>query len=388
MKPKILHCVDDPNMGGVNFALQSLCGSTLQDDFAFDIQYIDFSTPVNINSDADIICLHGASNWRNLLNIIQFKWRHPNTTFVLQEHHYSAAFVSEQIRSPKRFYLMLKLNYWLMDKVIAIAPSQQQWMLEHKLISQQKIALLGQGRDLTRFTASVIASQIPNKSPNKSQDKLNANEAPVLAAYGRFHPQKGFDLLIKAMQQVKSPCRLLLAGEGGQLDELNALAAKVTNVEIVGKIDDVPSFLQACDAVIIPSRWEPFGLIFIESLAMNKPIISSQVDGLGDQINQHTDHHLIDDGHQSAITAIAEPISADSIADAINHFLSQTAATSLVDAQATEECQVVADSQVTAVGSVDSNPDYIEQWKALQWLELQQAWKSLFKQLLEDKKES
>ncbi len=109
----------------------------------------------------------------------------------------------------------------------------------------------------------------------------------MLAAYGRFHPQKGFDLLIKAMQQVKSPCRLLLAGEGEQLDELNALAAKVTNVEIVGKIDDVPSFLQACDAVIIPSRWEPFGLIFIESLAMNKPIISSQVDGLGDQINQH-----------------------------------------------------------------------------------------------------
>ncbi len=165
MKPKILHCVDDPNMGGVNFALQSLCGSTLQDDFAFDIQYIDFSTPVNINSDADIICLHGASNWRNLLNIIQFKWRHPNATFVLQEHHYSAAFVSEQIRSPKRFYLMLKLNYWLMDKVIAIAPSQQQWMLEHKLISQQKIALLGQGRDLTRFTASVIASDIASNKP-------------------------------------------------------------------------------------------------------------------------------------------------------------------------------------------------------------------------------
>ncbi|PMG80041.1 hypothetical protein BCU84_04690 [Shewanella sp. 10N.286.51.B7] len=390
MKPKILHCVDDPNMGGVNFALQSLCGSTLQDDFAFDIQYIDFSTPVNINSDADIICLHGASNWRNLLNIIQFKWRHPNAIFVLQEHHYSAAFVSEQIRSPKRFYLMLKLNYWLMDKVIAIAPSQQQWMLEHKLISQQKIALLGQGRDLTRFTASDIASDIASKSPNKSQDKLNANEAPVLAAYGRFHPQKGFDLLIKAMQQVKSPCRLLLAGEGEQLDELNALAAKVTNVEIVGKIDDVPSFLQACDAVIIPSRWEPFGLIFIESLAMNKPIISSQVDGLGDQINQHSALHSMDYGHQSAITAIAEPISADSIADAINQYLSQLSSQSGV-LSSFEGNQITTDDssvEPNSDSSTGSNTSYINQWKAQQWQELQQAWKSLFKQLLEDKKES
>nr|WP_283104585.1 glycosyltransferase family 4 protein [Shewanella olleyana] len=225
-------------------------------------------------------------------------------------------------------------------------------MLDNKLATPEKIALLGQGRDLTAFTAS-----------NNQPLQKTASDVPVIAAYGRFHRQKGFDLLIKARQLVKHPCRLILAGEGPQAAELTALAAEHSNigsatVEIVDKVDDVPSFLQACDAVIIPSRWEPFGLIFIESLAMNKPIISSQVDGLGDQVNQHSEHHLID-GNQSAITPISAPISVESIADAIDQFLSQVASS-----------------------NTDSNIGYINHWKQQQWLELQQAWKSLFEQLL------
>ncbi len=380
--PQVLHCVDDPNMGGVNFALQSLCGSELQNDFRFDIQYVDFSKAVILNTTADIICLHGASNWRNLVNIARFKLRHPKAKFVLQEHHYSEQFVVQQIKSPTRFYWMLKLNYWLMDSIIAIAPSQQKWMLDNKLANPDKVALLGQGRDLTAFKTS-------NNMPLQKSD----NTIPVIAAYGRFHRQKGFDLLINAMQLVKQPCRLILAGEGEQEAQLKALAAKVTNVEFVGKVDDVPSFLQACDAVIIPSRWEPFGLIFIESLAMNKPIISSQVDGLGDQINQHSTLHSMNGGHQSGITPIAEPISADSITDAIDlflsQFLSQLSSQSGVSSSF-DSNQVTTDTDDSSVEpnsdfSTGSNTSYINQWKTQQWQELQQAWKSLFKQLLADK---
>ncbi|WP_299571769.1 glycosyltransferase family 4 protein [uncultured Shewanella sp.] len=356
MKPKVLHCVDDPNMGGVNFALQSLCGSPLKNDVDFTIQYIDFSQAVKLNEVPDIVCLHGASNWRNLFNVLRFKLTYPKVKLVLQEHHYSAAFVDEQIKSPRRFYLMLKLSYGLMDRVIAISPSQQKWMLKHKLTTANKIALLGQGRDLTGFTAN-----------NSSLQEKSENTVPIIAAYGRFHHQKGFDLLINALKLVKLPCRLRLAGEGAQASKLKELAAEHSNVgsaniEVVDKVDDVSSFLQACDAVIIPSRWEPFGLIFIESLAMNKPIISSQVDGLGDQINQHSANHLIEGGHQSAITPIAEPISVENIADTIDQFLSQAASL-----------------------NPDANIGYINHWKQQQWLELQQAWKSLFKQLLGDK---
>ncbi|WP_192021619.1 glycosyltransferase family 4 protein [Shewanella sp. WPAGA9] len=366
MKPKVLHCVDDPNMGGVNFALQSLCGSTLQHDFEFDIKYVDFSKLVSLNSTADIICLHGASNWRNLFNIFIFTLRHPKAKFVLQEHHYSASFVRSQIQSPKRFYWMLKLNYWLVDRVIAIAPSQQLWMLNHDLVPKNKINLLGQGRDLSGFIPKL--NDLNNAALDAERSNVNKTSAdikvPVIAAYGRFHYQKGFDLLIKAMSLINQPCLLKIAGEGPLGDELEQLAGGAANVEFVGKVERVPEFLNQVDAVVIPSRWEPFGLIFIESLAMNKTIISSQVDGLGDQVSQHAACDVNQGENLPVIHPISEPVSAESIADAINQFLSQTA----------------------SIHPPVPNIGYINHWKQQQWFELQQAWKNLFKQLLEDKR--
>ena len=376
MKPKVLHCVDDPNMGGVNFALQSLCRSPLQNDVEFTIQYIDFSRAVKLDDTPDIVCLHGASNWRNLFNVLRFKLTYPKVKLVLQEHHYSDLFVVHQIKHPQRFYLMLKLNYWLMDKVVAIAPSQQQWMLSNRLVPKDKISLLGQGRDLSEFTPKPKdqAKRTGITAPPHLEDTSSETTVPVIAAYGRFHYQKGFDLLIEAMALVNLPCTLKIAGEGDLSKELNQLSDGKSNIELVGKVDNIPEFLNQVDAVVIPSRWEPFGLIFIESLAMNKAIISSQVDGLGDQVNQHRSHALTSNDHLPAIQPIASPVTAESIAESINQFLSQTASS---------DPFIV--NETTETTAVEVSPDYINHWKQQQWQELQQAWKSLFKQLLADK---
>ncbi|WP_076539235.1 glycosyltransferase family 4 protein [Shewanella sp. UCD-KL21] len=350
MKARILHCVDDPNMGGVNFALHSLCSSLiLTQAFDFDIRQVDFSRWQNMTFDADIVCFHGASSWRKLLSIAWLRLRHPKIIFILQEHHYSEQFVNQQITHPRRFYFMLKLSYRLMNKVVSIAPSQQQWMLANQLLAANKIAQLGQGRDLSLF----------GKTQAQDADKA-ANPVPVLAAYGRFHQQKGFDLLLKAMQLVNQACVLKLAGEGEQLPLLQQLASQLDNVELVGKIDDVPSFLAQCDGVIIPSRWEPFGLVFIESMAMSKAIISTDVDGLGDQIRQHQLQNM---GKilEAKVSGQDDKQFVNSLADAIERYLS-------------------------SVHSSSHEPAQVADWRSQQWQDLQQAWKSLFVQLLENKR--
>lgn len=68
------------------------------------------------------------------------------------------------------------------------------------------------------------------------------------------------------------------------LPYLQSLAAKLDNVTLVGEIDNVALFLFHCDAVIIPSRWEPFGLICQESIAAGKAILTTRVDGLQEQV--------------------------------------------------------------------------------------------------------
>lgn len=371
MRPKILHCVDDNSMGGVNFALQALCESSLADDYDFEVRYVDLTRFCQISTSADIICFHGASSWRKLIGLVCLKLQYPSTPFILQEHHYSQHFVASQIPSVKRFYRMLKLTYALMDYVIAISPSQQQWMISNNLVAKSSLEFVGQGRDLSQFSS-------------KNNQAVSANHRmPILAAYGRFHPQKGFDLLLQAMANIAtSQCQLKLAGEGPQLKVLTQLAESLPHVELVGRVDDVADFLMSCDAVIIPSRWEPFGLVFIEALAMQKWIISTEVDGLGDQLAEITSFC------PKAYTTSIKGASVVSITQAIEAFISDWQAAKAssmddlgqnmsVDQQAKRES-----SSAVVCSSGTSCSDEQALWPMAQWEQVQTRWRNLFTKIL------
>lgn len=55
------------------------------------------------------------------------------------------------------------------------------------------------------------------------------------------------------------------------------------HIHFLGKIDDVPGFLSRCDAVVVPSRWEPWGNVCLEARAAARPVLVSDVDGLTEQ---------------------------------------------------------------------------------------------------------
>ena len=62
------------------------------------------------------------------------------------------------------------------------------------------------------------------------------------------------------------------------------LAKDLPHVKLLGAIGDVPAFLANCDVIIIPSRWEPWGLVCLEAKAAGKPIVMFAVDGLKEQV--------------------------------------------------------------------------------------------------------
>ncbi|WP_434953028.1 glycosyltransferase [Shewanella sp. HL-SH4] len=370
MRPKILHCVDDNSMGGVNFALQALCDSSLAQDYDFEIRYVDLTRPSRISTSADIICFHGASSWRKLIGLVWLKLQFPRTPFMLQEHHYCQHFVVSQIPSVSRFYRMLKMTYALMDYVIAISPSQRQWMITNNLVTTSAIELVGQGRDLSQFVTT------------NTQAISATHKIPVIAAYGRFHQQKGFDLLLQAMANIAtSQCQLKLAGEGPQLTALTKLAAPLAHVEIVGRVGNVADFLMTCDAVIIPSRWEPFGLVFIEALAMQKWIISTEVDGLGDQLTEITSRWP-----DAYVTPIKE-VSVASITQAIEAFIAdwQAGQVSSMDVleqnMAAELQQPYLDKACSDKNGLDKEAQ-VQLWSIEQWDRVQAKWRDLFTKIL------
>jgi glycosyltransferase involved in cell wall biosynthesis len=193
----------------------------------------------------------------------------PQAKIIIHEHGYSEGYVRCNGTSGGRFYQMLRGCYGIADGVVAISQAQADWILEHRLTTAAKLTLIRQCPPLQGFF------QVPAKLPARPL---------VLGAYGRFCPQKGFAVLLRAMQQITHlPIQLHLGGTGDLEGEMHQMAAQLTRVEWVGRVDDVPAFLQGCDGVVIPSLWEPWGNVCLEAKAAGRPVIASRVDGLIEQ---------------------------------------------------------------------------------------------------------
>ncbi|ACA85090.1 glycosyl transferase group 1 [Shewanella woodyi ATCC 51908] len=304
MRPRVLHLIDDCKLGGVNLALKSLCESRLAEDFEFSITHIDLATHRIKRFEADIIVLHTSSSWRKLPGFISLCFKNRGTPLLLQEHHYCEGFVAHELPNKWRFFLMLKLSYTLMDRVLAVSVAQAKWLLDNRLVNADKLVVLKQARPVNTLLS------LPEK----------ALSFPIqLAAYGRFHKQKGFDLLLKAMEKLPSEkVELRLAGSGEMSPLLDSMAATLENVTLIGEIEDVPLFLSSCDAVVIPSRWEPFGLICQESIAAGKMIVTTSVDGLSEQLAE-----LLATRGDEELSVLLTEQSVNGLVDALECLISQ-----------------------------------------------------------------
>lgn len=96
-------------------------------------------------------------------------------------------------------------------------------------------------------------------------------------AVGRLVPQKGFDVLIAAARRL-GHVRFAIAGEGPLREALEASAP--ANVRFLGRVEDIAERMARADVVVVPSRWEGFGLAAAEALAAGAPLVASRVDGL------------------------------------------------------------------------------------------------------------
>jgi glycosyltransferase involved in cell wall biosynthesis len=99
-------------------------------------------------------------------------------------------------------------------------------------------------------------------------------------------------LLIEAFPSVvdRAPlARLLIVGDGPLRDELEAQvpASFRNSVHFLGTRSDIPQIMAASDVVVLPSSYEPFGMVLVEAMAAARPVIGTRVDGIPE---------LIDDG--------------------------------------------------------------------------------------------
>jgi glycosyltransferase involved in cell wall biosynthesis len=127
---------------------------------------------------------------------------------------------------------------------------------------------------------------------------------PLVVAVGRLDRAKGFDVLLEALARVnaKRPCQLALLGKGPQLDPLRQLASRLGisgRVHFAGFVDNPFAWMGRADLVVCSSRWESFGNVLVEAMALGKAIVSTAA--------PYGPALLVDDGANGLVAPVDDP---------------------------------------------------------------------------------
>ncbi len=104
--------------------------------------------------------------------------------------------------------------------------------------------------------------------------------SPQLVIVGRLETFKGHAFIISAMPEIlkRYPAgKLVIVGNGSEMDNLKSLAddlAVSNSIHFTGFHPDPYSFVYHSDLIILPSLFEPFGLVYIEAFALSKTVVA------------------------------------------------------------------------------------------------------------------
>ncbi|TPW16548.1 MAG: putative alpha-1,4-glucosyltransferase [Acidimicrobiaceae bacterium] len=158
---------------------------------------------------------------------------------------------------------------------------------------------------------------VPNGVDPALWELTGSTEPPeqLVVAWGRVQYEKGFQVLVRAIAELRQRVpgiRCVIAGRGSYLPELQ------TQIDVEGVTDivdlagfvpdsDLRSILSRAGCVIIPSLYEPFGIVALEGMAAGAPTIVAKTGGLAEIVEgtdagllfEPGDHHdLADKIHQ------------------------------------------------------------------------------------------
>jgi len=216
----------------------------------------------------DIIHVH--STWAGLFVRLPYLFKKRKAKIIYQSHGW--AFLMDISNYKKNIYALVeKILSISTDKIINISNYEQNQAIEYGL-NKNKMVMIYNG----------IEDKI-----NKSNLKLNWDENKInLLFVGRLDRQKGLDLFLDVYDKIKlENIHLYVIGTSILDDNLPKSTKYVT---YLGWVDnkDIDAYYQACDAVIMPSRWEGFGLVAIEAMKNSKAVIVSNRGALPELIKE------------------------------------------------------------------------------------------------------
>lgn len=263
MTRTVLHLIDDIPPGGETRMLHHLEES----DRAEHIVQTAGPGAVEPMCRADMIVSHRALCWRSLPSLMALRAACPHTPIIHVEHAATERRMALQGGGGTRMRGLLRAAYALVDRVVAVSEAQAEWMRARHLVDPERLHVISPSTALEPFLALPPALSPPR----------------VFGMMGRLCAQKGMDIGIAAFRSVEDPTlRLEIHGAGPDRAALEAAAAGDPRISFHGHAMNPAQAMGRLDAVLAPSRWEPFGLVALEARAAGRMLLVSDADGLRD----------------------------------------------------------------------------------------------------------
>lgn len=183
----------------------------------------------------------------------------------------------------------LKKIYWMLEKLAAlwghhfvtISQVNVDQILAERICPAESLSLIREGVELERYHPHVAASEI------RASWGLPP-EANVLGIAARLEPAKGHHDLLQAfalLSQRHPDLHLMVMGTGDLEQTLRAEVLKLNlqgRIHFLGWVEDLVSSIAALDLFVLSSHYEGLGLVLLEALAVNVPVVSTRVGGTQD----------------------------------------------------------------------------------------------------------
>lgn len=180
-------------------------------------------------------------------------------------------------------------------KLVIALSSHERFVLRRLGVRQENLRVIPNGVDIEEFA--------------HDRDRRNGNLVKQVLFVGRVDfPQKGVDLLLLAFAELvgffgKAVKLRIVGPDWGGLERSKSMASELgiqDQVDFLGECSrpDLVSYMQSSDVLAVPSRFEPFGIVILESMAAGLPVVASRVGAIPE---------IIQDGHNGLLFEAGNP---------------------------------------------------------------------------------
>lgn len=329
---RVLHVITGIDVGGAESHLLSLCEGLVAAGHRVTVAYLkgdgelaeEFRAVgcdvvhVGIGADADPlgflslldhVCsgeydiVHGHLFHGNVYGVTAAALTGVET--IVSSKHNDPPFWSEQ-----PYATIHDLTLGRTDAVVTISDHVRRYLLEETSVDPGKVRTVRYGMSTEEFEAvdeGTVASV--------REEFVDEGQGPLVGTVARLSEQKDLPTLLRAFERVRDrhpEAHLAVVGRGEREAALKSLADDLGLSEAVtfaGFRSDVPALMHAFDVFALPSRWEGFGMVFLEAMAAGTPVVASNTSAIPE---------VVADGETGVL---CEPGDIEVFADAIGGLL-------------------------------------------------------------------